>query len=78
MDHKRKFTTLILILFLFSSKIFAHPLYPSITPYNNGMLQVSEQHSIYWEESGNPEGIPVLFLHGGPGAGTEENSKKIF
>tara|TARA_Y100000588_G_scaffold4369_1_gene5493 strand:+ start:217 stop:1125 length:909 start_codon:yes stop_codon:yes gene_type:complete len=42
------------------------------------MLQVDHLHAIYWEESGNPEGIPVLFLHGGPGAGTVPENRRFF
>lgn len=67
---------LIVCFLLFSSEAIA--LYPPITPYNSGMLQVSEQHVIYFEESGNSEGIPVLFLHGGPGVGTDENHRRFF
>ena len=44
-------------------------MYPIEEPLRSGMLQVSALHQIYWEESGNPDGIPVIFLHGGPGAG---------
>ncbi|XP_012944057.1 probable proline iminopeptidase [Aplysia californica] len=44
-------------------------LYPDIEPYDSGFLQVSDLHSLYYEQSGNPKGLPVLFLHGGPGAG---------
>jgi proline iminopeptidase len=44
-------------------------LYPPLEPYNSGCLRVSKKHSIYWEESGCREGKPVIFLHGGPGAG---------
>src|SRR6202035_1135585 len=40
-------------------------LYPSVEPYNTGRLQVSPVHEIYFEESGNPTGRPVIFLHGG-------------
>ena len=40
-------------------------LYPSIEPYHTEMLQVSDLHTIYVEEAGNPEGEPVVFLHGG-------------
>ena len=43
------------------------PLYPPIEPYETGMLRVSERHEIYWEQSGNPAGIPLILLHGGPG-----------
>jgi proline iminopeptidase len=42
-------------------------LYPEIEPYRTGMLQVSELHEIYFEESGNPQGKPVVFIHGGSG-----------
>ena len=42
------------------------------------MLPVSELHTIYWEESGNPAGIPVIFLHGGPGAGSSPACRSFF
>ena len=42
-------------------------LYPAIEPYVSGRLAVDEIHSLYWEECGNPNGIPVVFLHGGGG-----------
>ncbi len=44
-------------------------LYPAITPNRQGWLPVGDGHQLYWEESGNPKGVPVLFVHGGPGAG---------
>lgn len=44
-------------------------LYPEIAPFDEGMLQVSDLHSIHYERVGNPNGIPVVFLHGGPGGG---------
>ena len=44
-------------------------LYPSIEPYDSGHLQVSERHSLYYEQCGNPDGKPVVLLHGGPGGG---------
>ncbi|MEE2694000.1 MAG: prolyl aminopeptidase [Pseudomonadota bacterium] len=53
-------------------------LYPSIHPNRSGMLQVDLLHSLYWEESGNPQGIPILFLHGGPGAGTVPENRRFF
>ena len=53
-------------------------LYPAIEPYQSGMLQVSELHSIYYEQSGNPEGKPVVFLHGGPGGGTIAPYRQYF
>ena len=46
------------------------PLYPPIEPFTDGMLPVSDIHTVYYEISGNPRGEPVLFLHGGPGGGT--------
>ena len=53
-------------------------LYPPIEPYNSGMLALDRIHSMYWEESGNPDGMPVLFLHGGPGAGSAPNHRRFF
>lgn len=43
--------------------------YPPIEPYRTGRLKVSERHELYYEEVGNPDGKPAVFLHGGPGAG---------
>ena len=54
------------------------PFYPPVAPYRSGLLPVSELHSIYFEESGNPEGKPVVFLHGGPGGGTEPKMRQYF
>eukprot|EP00850_Spirogloea_muscicola_P015904 SM000125S26109 [mRNA] locus=s125:310146:313405:- [translate_table: standard] len=53
-------------------------LYPAIDPYRSGFLDVSDVHSLYWEESGNPTGHPVIFLHGGPGAGTTPSNRRFF
>ncbi|MEJ0006350.1 MAG: prolyl aminopeptidase [Steroidobacteraceae bacterium] len=53
-------------------------LYPPIEPYNSGMLRVSAVHEIYYEESGNPKGKPAVFLHGGPGAGTDPSHRGFF
>src|SRR5204862_5745914 len=44
-------------------------LYPAIEPYDTGRLKVSDVHEIYYEQCGNPNGKPVVFLHGGPGGG---------
>ncbi|KAB8040112.1 prolyl aminopeptidase [Janthinobacterium aquaticum] len=54
------------------------PLYPSLSPNRHGMLAVDEVHTIYWEECGNPDGIPVIFLHGGPGAGLSPQHRRFF
>jgi proline iminopeptidase len=53
-------------------------LYPEIEPYQQGMLPVDARHTLYWEQSGNPKGLPVLFLHGGPGAGSAPNHRRFF
>ncbi|ART82565.1 prolyl aminopeptidase [Oceanisphaera profunda] len=53
-------------------------LYPSITPYQQHQLKVSDRHTLYVEESGNPLGIPVLLVHGGPGAGTSGEHRRFF
>jgi proline iminopeptidase len=53
-------------------------LYPAIEPFHTGRLRVSELHEIYFEECGNPQGKPVLFVHGGPGGGTEPKQRRFF
>ncbi|WP_255422997.1 prolyl aminopeptidase [Undibacterium sp. FT79W] len=53
-------------------------VFPEIEPYRSGTLAVDELHTLYWEECGNPEGQPVLFLHGGPGAGTSPSHRRFF
>ncbi|KAI9181881.1 hypothetical protein LWI28_019637 [Acer negundo] len=53
-------------------------LYPHIEPYSTGFLKVSNTHTIYWEQSGNPVGHPVVFLHGGPGGGTAPSNRRFF
>ena len=54
----------------------ARSLYPEIEAHRSGMLQVSPVHSIYYEESGNPDGKPVVFLHGGPGGGSSPKYRR--
>ncbi|MBZ2196223.1 prolyl aminopeptidase [Occultella gossypii] len=54
------------------------PLYPPIDPYESGMLAVGDGHEIYWEVSGNPDGQPVVFLHGGPGGATIPDQRRFF
>lgn len=53
-------------------------LYPAIEPYNQGKLKVSALHAIHYEESGNPQGKPVIFLHGGPGGGISPMYRQYF
>ncbi|MBB45423.1 MAG: prolyl aminopeptidase [Rhodospirillaceae bacterium] len=53
-------------------------LFPSILPNKSGYLKVSELHELYWEEVGNPDGVPVVFLHGGPGAGFAPIHRQFF
>ncbi len=52
--------------------------YPEIEPYRTGMLRVSDLHEIYFEESGNPDGKPAVFVHGGPGGGTQPKQRRFF
>jgi proline iminopeptidase len=53
-------------------------LYPEITPYHSGTLAVSPLHTLYFEQSGNPNGRPVVFLHGGPGGGIHPDYHRFF
>ena len=53
-------------------------LFPEIEPYNSFRLKVSSLHEIYVEEAGNPNGKPVLFVHGGPGGGITEKHRRYF
>ena len=53
-------------------------LYPPIEPYDTGRLQVSPVHNVYYEQCGNPEGQPVVFLHGGPGGGIVTDYRRYF
>jgi len=53
-------------------------LYPAIEPFDSGMLSVSDVHTIYYERVGNPNGIPVVFLHGGPGGGLIPTYRQYF
>jgi len=53
-------------------------LYPPIEPYKTGFLKVSQIHTVYYEEVGNPNGKPILFLHGGPGGGISAFYRQFF
>lgn len=52
--------------------------YPEIEAYKTGMLKVSDLHTLYYEEAGNPQGKPVVFVHGGPGGGVDANMRRYF
>jgi proline iminopeptidase len=52
--------------------------YPEIEPYDHGMLDVGDGHQVYWELCGNPQGKPVVFLHGGPGGGCTPTQRRLF
>ncbi len=52
--------------------------YPEIEPYRNGRLRVSKIHEVYFEECGNPQGKPVVFVHGGPGGGIDASHRRFF
>ena len=54
------------------------PLFQPVDPYATGMLDVGAPHRIYWEQSGNPVGVPIVFFHGGPGAGTAPAYRRFF
>lgn len=53
-------------------------LFPEINPYSEQMIDVGDGHQVYVEQSGNPKGIPVLFVHGGPGGGTSPAHRRFF
>ncbi|HEX4514644.1 MAG TPA: prolyl aminopeptidase, partial [Polyangiaceae bacterium] len=53
-------------------------LYPEIEPFDRATLRVSPIHTIYYEQSGNPRGKPVVFVHGGPGGGCEPWHRQFF
>ncbi len=53
-------------------------IFPELLPNEQGILKVSFLHSIYWERSGNPKGLPVLVVHGGPGGGSSPSYRRYF
>lgn len=53
-------------------------LFPPLSPYSSGFLDVDDTHKIYWEQSGNPDGVPIVHLHGGPGAGATAKHRRFF
>ena len=61
-----------------STAVDYRPLYPHIEPYDTGQLAVDSRHTLYYEQCGNPDGKPVVFLHGGPGGGAGPSSRRFF
>jgi proline iminopeptidase len=57
---------------------FRDDLFPETEPYETGVLALDGRHAMYWEQSGNPDGIPVVFVHGGPGAGAAPAHRRFF
>ena len=55
-----------------------YQMYPGIEPHSSGVLDLDGLHKMYWEVSGNPDGVPVVFLHGGPGAGASSSHRRFF
>ncbi len=53
-------------------------LYPPLCTNRTGRLQLDARHTMYWEESGNPRGVPVVFLHGGPGGGSSPDHRRFY
>ena len=53
-------------------------LYPPVEPFDQGLLRVGGEHSIYYEQCGNPNGKPAVFVHGGPGGGGDAGARRFF
>ena len=59
-------------------RVVSQHFFPEIEPYAHGELAVDAPHVLYWEQCGNPDGEPILFLHGGPGAGCTATDRRFF
>ena len=53
-------------------------IFPPLDPYQTGYLAVDHPHRLYWEQCGNPSGVPLVFMHGGPGAGASPMHRRLF
>ena len=60
------------------SQSLPYQLFPEITPYHHDWLTVGATHRMYFEQCGNPNGAPVVFLHGGPGSGCNPTQRRFF
>ena len=58
--------------------VVTYNLFPEIEPFNKKHLKVSDLHHIYYEQCGNPQGSPIVFLHGGPGSGCSPTQRRFF
>ena len=61
-----------------TESLMENGLFPHCEPYQSGQMAAGDLHQIYWEQVGNPDGIPVVFLHGGPGAGCSPTHRRFF
>lgn len=59
-------------------RMTSHDLFPPIEPFETGHLAREAPHVLYWEQCGNPDGAPIVFLHGGPGAGASPDHRRFF
>jgi len=76
--HPLAITAILLGLLACGSARAQDELFPEIQPYSSGYLQVSDIHEIYYEQSGNPRGKPIFFLHGGPGGSTSPAQRRYY
>jgi len=58
--------------------VYPRDLYPELEPFDSGLLDVGDGHQLSYDVSGNPDGIPAIFLHGGPGAGVSPRVRRFF
>ena len=56
----------------------SYELFPQIKPFSTNILSTKDGHRIYYEQCGNPSGVPVIVFHGGPGAGCNPNMRRYF
>ena len=78
---KKQLASFLFIVLMLCTSVFGEELrtlYLGIEPYRKGFLSVKEGHQLYWEECGNPQGKPILFLHGGPGIGIAPSNRSFF